>query len=143
MTQRNADVAKHVFAQLRERIRFDPVLSKYGFILVEAETAKPRPDVHRCQSPCRAAAMMGRGKYPVQNPNIPAISCKKPVVPRQLFPSHDRARLTRRANQAPMVTVVQNLDEPAPFGRGPSAGADHLILTNAPQAAASPAAVRT
>src|SRR5579859_6041284 len=74
MTQRDADVAKHMFAQLRKRVRLDPVLSKYGFVLVEAETAKPRPDVHRCQSPLPRGHNDGPGDTSCPEPEYRQIS---------------------------------------------------------------------
>jgi hypothetical protein len=60
-----------------------------------------------------------------------------------VFMPRGRARLTRRANHMQIVIIATSIKKPAPIGRGLFAFAAYLMLTNVPQAAASPAAVRT
>ena len=53
----------------------------------------------------------------------------------------EAARLTRRANQEQISSIAMTVEKPASISRGLLL--PYLTLTNAPQAAASPAPTRT
>jgi hypothetical protein len=51
MSGQNAEIAQMLIGQLGQHIGFDLMFPEQGFILTEAETFEPRPDVHECRSP--------------------------------------------------------------------------------------------
>jgi hypothetical protein len=149
VSQGDADVSQELIGQLRNSVSFDPVFAKCGFVPVEAEAAQPGPDIHQGQSPSRAAPMMGRGRRPVQNRQVSAVTgqddARAKDVPKDAAPV-DTSRLGKDVGQisgtsSSLPKASKACAEPV-AGFLPEALAQRT-LTNAAQAAARPAPVRT
>ena len=61
MPKRNTEIPEVLIGQFGQNVSVDLVFTKNGFVLTQAETAQPSPDIHLWQSPSRADAMMGLG----------------------------------------------------------------------------------
>src|SRR6185312_9095804 len=72
MSERNTELDQMLVGQLRQDIGFDHLFAEQSFVLFEAETAQPRPDVHLGPSPLPNRVKLSRDDLFWQVLRIPA-----------------------------------------------------------------------